>query len=460
MGSWHADLEEACAENTKMSSRFGAYEAVSESSFWIFSVGFQLKRALDMTSYRDVVTAVRRLGVQKAWPEAVALFQQAAHRRSSKKWCLLLHNAALEACERSQQWRCATEVLDSMGRRRLQADLACFNALIACFSGLERGERSLQILQQMRLKSLQADARSYTSAASALQLHSRWEEALLLASHEMSSPFVVSVAVSACEKGSHWQLAVELLRLKPSVPAYGAAISACGYAKEWRTALALLQELVRHRGGVELLPSWGAAIAACGRQRLWRQTLALLEQLRDLTLEPNRWILRGVAWSLRKAGHRRPQLSDEQSDPVGDRLALFCGAWELALAECLELLDRDPGGAEAACAEALPQLQGRRAVELRWAMALRGLRVRRGEVQRPPHGVLHALRVGGVPKGLVLRDPVLEQQISWCADTALTALGLRKLGRVVPRFTSKGDLKGLEKLQKAVRSSAKEELVP
>lgn len=81
-------------------------------------------------------------------------------------------------------------------------------------------------------------------------------------------PTVVSysAALSACEKGGQWELALELLELmrsqmQPNVFAYSACISACGAGGEWQKSVELHKEMIR--AGVEpSLISFNAVLEA------------------------------------------------------------------------------------------------------------------------------------------------------------------------------------------------------
>merc|ERR1739841_325877 len=82
-----------------------------------------------------------------------------------------------------------------------------------------------------------------------------------------------SAAISACEKGGQWQVALGLLAtmqeaaLVPNVISYSAAISACEKCGQWQEALGLLATMQE----ADLVPnviSYNAAISACEK---WTQ---------------------------------------------------------------------------------------------------------------------------------------------------------------------------------------------
>ncbi|CAE8596114.1 unnamed protein product [Polarella glacialis] len=108
------------------------------------------------------------------------------------------------------------------------------------------------------------------------------------------NPNVVSYssAISACEKGGQWQLAMELLaempekRISPNEVSYNAAISACEKGREWQLALGLLAQMSE----VKVAPnriSFHAAISACGKASYWQMAVGLLCRMPQLMVLPN-----------------------------------------------------------------------------------------------------------------------------------------------------------------------------
>eukprot|EP00435_Cladocopium_sp_Y103_P013687 s1654_g3.t1 len=92
-------------------------------------------------------------------------------------------------------------------------------------------------------------------------------------------------AISACEKGGQWQLALHLLQrmsarhLRADAVALSAAMSACEKAGEWQTALALLQPtLDSSRTSTDRGCAFSAALGAAEHGMAWAIALALFKR--------------------------------------------------------------------------------------------------------------------------------------------------------------------------------------
>ena len=66
--------------------------------------------------------------------------------------------------------------------------------------------------------------------------------------------------------------------LIPDSVCYNAAISTCEKGKEWQVALGFLQEMVRQLLMPNLL-SCGTAISACEKGNQWQRALGLFEEI-------------------------------------------------------------------------------------------------------------------------------------------------------------------------------------
>ena len=104
-------------------------------------------------------------------------------------------------------------------------------------------------------------------------------------------PNVVSfgAAISACEKGGQWQLALSLFRAIPEATMQekavccSAAISACEKGKQWQQAVALFYAMPAEELADEI--SFSAVISACERAGQWQQVVALFQAMSEAKLE-------------------------------------------------------------------------------------------------------------------------------------------------------------------------------
>ncbi|CAE8614196.1 unnamed protein product [Polarella glacialis] len=138
---------------------------------------------------------------------------------------------------------------------------------------------------------------TYSAAVSACQKGGQWQLALgLLNSMPGMSliPNEVSYnsAISACGKGGQWQLALILLsqmpdrRLVPNEISYNAAISACEKVGQWQGALVLLGRMPEARASPDEI-SFSASISACAPARQWRLALEVWRKMVGLQVEPD-----------------------------------------------------------------------------------------------------------------------------------------------------------------------------
>ena len=98
-----------------------------------------------------------------------------------------------------------------------------------------------------------------------------------------------NAAISACEKGSQWQEALELLAemqaqgLEPNVISYSAAISACEKGEQWEKSLFLLtimpQSILQ-----PCVICYQSAVLACSKAFQWRQSLQLFQDMVNLNM--------------------------------------------------------------------------------------------------------------------------------------------------------------------------------
>ncbi|CAK9047939.1 unnamed protein product [Durusdinium trenchii] len=109
---------------------------------------------------------------------------------------------------------------------------------------------------------------------------------------EMPNVISFSACMNACEKGSRWEMALDLLsqmpeaQIEPNFISFGTALSALSKGEAWKEALQLLCELPER--GIETgMISMNAALSACGRASKWQEATALFFKAHRQTLQPS-----------------------------------------------------------------------------------------------------------------------------------------------------------------------------
>ncbi|CAJ1431004.1 unnamed protein product [Effrenium voratum] len=300
----------------------------------------------------DVWRKVARLGRAGAWHSALQLLEEA---NQAGQLDVVLCNAAVTACGRSQAWQAAVALLQSMSTKRLGLPApdqitvnSALNALAASWAS------ALQLLWELRSGRwlrLRPNTVSFNTVLSACARSQQWQSALNLFSALMEeshgdctgAPDLVSfnTAMSACERVSRWQTcallaaAAEDRGLQLDLVSFNTLLSSSARSSEWPRALLLVTELLS--GGTADSASLGAAFAACEQGAQWQAALSLLQHARAQRLSGY-----GAMGSLRVAGRWQEALqilqeleSSGDADVVAYSAALSvlekAGRWQLAL---------------------------------------------------------------------------------------------------------------------------------
>ncbi|CAE7545434.1 unnamed protein product [Symbiodinium sp. CCMP2592] len=138
---------------------------------------------------------------------------------------------------------------------------------------------------------------SFGAALSACERGSQWLLALLLL-QDMDDRGVqrdvisCSAAISACEKSAAWQSAVALVetmttsQIRCDVVCLGAAVAALAAGSEWSRALHMAREMEVASVSLNVV-AYGSALKACEMSRSWEQALAILQEMEDRQVHPN-----------------------------------------------------------------------------------------------------------------------------------------------------------------------------
>ena len=98
-----------------------------------------------------------------------------------------------------------------------------------------------------------------------------------------------SAAMSACEKGKRWELALEFLEecktwATASTISYNAVISACEKGDQWQHAFALLRTMCKdpHDVITSIVPNWAKMMEMCGDAKWYRLRTSVTTKTEEL----------------------------------------------------------------------------------------------------------------------------------------------------------------------------------
>eukprot|EP00435_Cladocopium_sp_Y103_P046487 s565_g13.t1 len=185
-------------------------------------------------------------------------------------------NAAVNACEKSLKWSCASSLLTNAGCSQLQASEWSFNTVASSLFKSKQWRAALDL----------GDA-IVTRGVLAFSFSNSWSSALAATESVNIDDIAWSAIVSACEKTVQWEVALTFLarmsqtRLQGSIVVCNAAISACG--QQWRHAFRILTSSRAAQVQVDLI-SWNAVCSAAEKCSKWHKVFAFLSQLRPAAL--------------------------------------------------------------------------------------------------------------------------------------------------------------------------------
>jgi len=212
--------------------------------------------------------------------------------------------AALNACERAEEWELVVELTERAGPL---ADATMWSRNLAALTKLARHDEALATFRRLREEeTVPMDEVLYTLALKACALARRpFGEARALLEEMRGAgltPNVVtfSAAMEACggdrdaEGAPNWEMALELLRemqeqgVRPNTVTYSTLMDLLTEAGQWQRALHLFMTLEKdgeQTGATKSVWLYTAAIRACARGRQLDTALALL---REVTADPAR----------------------------------------------------------------------------------------------------------------------------------------------------------------------------
>lgn len=174
----------------------------------------------DVVCYTAAINACEK-GQQ--WPLALMML---SHSTTPN---VVAYSATISACRKSEQWEWAVHLLHEIHRAMLQANVISYNATIdAC---QEHWRLSLQLLQSMTMKGLEADLLSFSSAMNglgSLASFNTWTLALQMIPEEVD-PMACNPILCACGRAQAWKSGLWMFHtMDANIASYAAAMQLYG----------------------------------------------------------------------------------------------------------------------------------------------------------------------------------------------------------------------------------------
>eukprot|EP00435_Cladocopium_sp_Y103_P042632 s2293_g11.t2 len=245
-------------------------------------------------------------------------------------------------------WQMALQLFRQLPALDLLPDNFAFNSLLATLKVIRHWQLALFFL---KVNGSNCDVVGVTSAistcaaAKAWRSWRSWSFALQIFSGHAANAVTFGAALSACDKGSQWQLGLvghaskdifgRISAPKRNPILCNSLISACA-AGGWQWALALLEEM--EAGSLQRdLWSFSGAVKACGKAGQWEGALALFSSAQTLRLGVNEVMLGSIVSACAKASQWQLAFLLVASAPQMSNAFSFCAAisgqksWPVAL---------------------------------------------------------------------------------------------------------------------------------
>jgi pentatricopeptide repeat protein len=205
------------------------------------------------------------------------------------------YHEAIGVCSRNRQAAAARKLLDEM--RGVVPTVFTYNLVIGTFSKLGRWKEALELMGELRGKSLRPNVVTFNAIISACGKGRQWGKVVELLDtmkDDEVKPNIITfnAAISACEKGGQWEKTVELLdsmpgySVKPDAITFIATIGACVKGGQWEKAIELLDSMMDGRLQPDIT-TFNAVIGACEKSGQWEKAMELLDSMKDDGVKPD-----------------------------------------------------------------------------------------------------------------------------------------------------------------------------
>ena len=151
-------------------------------------------------------SAIASLAKAGQWQTALAF--------ASRRIDVAGYGAMANACERGHRWPWSLQVLQCMQKQRLRRNIITCNAGLGACKESGQWKLGIGMFKELQHESLKPSVSTQSALVSTVASGGLWREGLLLGRREATEPTVIaaSAAITACEKGTRWEVAVTSLQ--------------------------------------------------------------------------------------------------------------------------------------------------------------------------------------------------------------------------------------------------------
>ncbi|CAE7207399.1 unnamed protein product [Symbiodinium necroappetens] len=283
-----------------------------------------------MSTFRvlpDAVSATASLVAiekQSVWPAAVQLMSSLSQHEVQPD--TIVANAAMRAVQSGGEWQQVLSLFRGSVEASMLPDKVGYNIVVCSFEEHRMWEQALAMLHEMPAALVTPDVANWNAAMNVCCKATQWQRTVGLL-HSIPPKLRASrtshnVAIHACELGSQWDVALQLLAAMTDTDeaSFSSTLAACATTGSWQAALDIMGYMVRSRKeprdfdraaairacsvgqrvdlSLELLEAtlrsraargrlcYDAAMQECSRSKLWQQCLQLLHDMPHYSLSP------------------------------------------------------------------------------------------------------------------------------------------------------------------------------
>lgn len=283
-----------------------------------------------MSTFRilpDAVSATASLVAiekQSAWPAAVQLMSSLSQHEVQPD--TIVANAAMRAVQSGSEWQQVLSLFRGSIEASILPDKVGYNIVVCSFERHRMWEQALAMLHEMPSAVVMPDVANWNAAMNVCCKATQWQQTLGLL-HSIPPNLRATrtshnVAIHACELGSQWDVALQLLAAMRDADeaSFSSTLAACATTGSWQAALDIMGYMVRSSNeprdfdraaairacsvgqrvdlSLELLEAtlrsraargrlcYDTAMQECSRSKLWQQCLQLLHDMPRYSLSP------------------------------------------------------------------------------------------------------------------------------------------------------------------------------